>query len=141
MAAAKELPACPVETTLTLISDKWKVLILRDLLPGTKRFGELKRSVGNVSQKVLTAQLRQMEESGLLLRTVYPEVPPPCRIFPYRAWLQPEARFGRHVGLGRKLQAEKLIINRKEAVLASFLRFLSHFMASEGQVRYFAAVP
>ncbi len=73
---AKELPACPVETTLTLISDKWKVLILRDLMPGTKRFGELRRSVGNVSQKVLTAQLRQMEDSGLLVRTVYPEVPP-----------------------------------------------------------------
>lgn len=65
-----------METTLTLISDKWKVLILRDLLPGTKRFGELKKSVGNVSQKVLTAQLRQMEDSGLLTRTVYPEVPP-----------------------------------------------------------------
>lgn len=75
-AAANGLPACPVETTLTLISDKWKVLILRDLLPGTKRFGELKKSVGNVSQKVLTAQLRQMEGSGLLVRTVYPEVPP-----------------------------------------------------------------
>ena len=76
MAAAKELPACPVETTLTLISDKWKVLILRDLMPGTKRFGELRKSIGTVSQKVLTAQLRQMEESGLLTRTVYPEVPP-----------------------------------------------------------------
>ena len=75
-AAEKQLPACPVETTLTLISDKWKVLILRDLMPGTKRFGELRRSVGQVSQKVLTAQLRQMEESGLLTRTVYPEVPP-----------------------------------------------------------------
>ena len=73
---SKELPACPVETTLTLIGDKWKVLILRDLLPGTKRFGELKKSIGNVSQKVLTAQLRSMEESGLLTRTVYPEVPP-----------------------------------------------------------------
>ena len=70
------LPACPVETTLTLISDKWKVLILRDLLSGTKRFSELKRSIGSVSQKVLTAQLRQMEASGLLSRTVYPEVPP-----------------------------------------------------------------
>ena len=57
-----ELPACPVETTLSLIGDKWKVLILRDLMPGTKRFGELKKSVGNVSQKVLTAQLRAMEE-------------------------------------------------------------------------------
>lgn len=75
-AAVKELPACPVETTLMLISDKWKVLILRDLMPGTKRFGELKKSIGSVSQKVLTAQLRQMEESGLVIRTVYPEVPP-----------------------------------------------------------------
>ena len=69
-------PACPVETTLTLISDKWKVLILRDLMPGTKRFGELKKSIGTVTQKVLTAQLRQMEASGLLIRTVYAEVPP-----------------------------------------------------------------
>ena len=70
------LPACPVETTLMLISDRWKVLIIRDLLDGTKRFGELKRSVGNISQKVLTANLRAMEESGLLTRKVYPEVPP-----------------------------------------------------------------
>ena len=74
--AKKELPACPVETTLTLIGDKWKVLILRDLMPGTKRFGELKKSLGNVSQKVLTAQLRTMEESGLVNRKVYAEVPP-----------------------------------------------------------------
>ena len=74
--AKKELPACPVETTLTLIGDKWKVLILRDLMPGTKRFGELKKSVGNVSQKVLTAQLRTMEESGLVNHKVYAEVPP-----------------------------------------------------------------
>lgn len=72
----KELPACPVETTLTLIGDKWKVLIIRDLLPGTKRFGELRKSVGNVSQKVLTAQLRDMEQSGLVNRKVYAEVPP-----------------------------------------------------------------
>ena len=70
------LPACPVETTLTLISDKWKVLILRDLLTGKKRFGELKKSLGGVSQTVLTSQLRQMEASGLLTRTVYAEVPP-----------------------------------------------------------------
>lgn len=72
----KELPACPVETTLTLIGDKWKVLILRDLLPGTKRFGELRKSIGTVSQKVLTAQLRDMENSGLVNRKVYAEVPP-----------------------------------------------------------------
>ena len=70
------LPACPVETTLTLIGSKWKVLILRDLLPGKKRFGELKKSIGSVSQKVLTAQLREMEADGLVIRTVYPEVPP-----------------------------------------------------------------
>ena len=70
------LPACPVETTLMLIGDKWKVLILRDLMPGTKRFGELKKSIGSVSQKVLTAQLRDMEEKGLLTRKVYAEVPP-----------------------------------------------------------------
>ena len=74
--AKNELSACPVETTLTLIGDKWKVLILRDLMPGTKRFGELKKSIGAVSQKVLTAQLRAMEESGLVHREVYAEVPP-----------------------------------------------------------------
>ena len=68
---AKDLPACPVETTLMLIGDKWKVLILRDLMPGTKRFGELKKSIGHVSQKVLTAQLRDMEASDLVNRKVY----------------------------------------------------------------------
>lgn len=72
----KELPACPVETTLTLIGDKWKVLILRDLMSGTKRFGELKKSIGTVSQKALTAQLRDMEANGLVHRDVYAEVPP-----------------------------------------------------------------
>lgn len=72
----KELPACPVEVTLQLIGDRWKVLILRELLEGTKRFGELKKSVGNISQKVLTQNLRGMEEAGLLTRKVYPEVPP-----------------------------------------------------------------
>ena len=71
-----DLPACPVETTLTLIGDKWKVLILRDLIPGKKRFGELKKSIGKVSQKVLTAQLRSMKKSGLVHRKVYAEVPP-----------------------------------------------------------------
>ena len=76
MDAEKKLPECPVEITLQLIGDKWKVLILRDLLPGTKRFGELNKSIGNVSQKVLTAQLRDMERNGLVTRKVYPEVPP-----------------------------------------------------------------
>lgn len=65
-----------METTLTLIGDKWKVLVLRDLMPGTKRFGELRKSVGDVSQKVLAAQLRDMEKSGLVHQEVYAEVPP-----------------------------------------------------------------
>ena len=72
----KELPLCPVETTLLLIGDKWKVLILRDLINGTKRFGELKKSINDISQKVLTQQLRAMEEDGLVERKVYAEVPP-----------------------------------------------------------------
>lgn len=72
----KELPACPVETTLLLISNKWKILIIRDLSDGTKRFGELKKSINNISQKVLTSNLREMEENELLTRKVYPEVPP-----------------------------------------------------------------
>lgn len=71
-----ELPPCPVETTLLVIGDKWKVLILRELLGGTKRFGQLRKGIGSVSQKVLTAQLRAMEEDGLLTRHVYAEVPP-----------------------------------------------------------------
>ena len=76
MQPIKEWPACPVETTLMLIGDKWKILILRDLLTVTKRFGELKKSIGHVSQKVLTAQLRDMEANGLVHRKVYAEVPP-----------------------------------------------------------------
>ena len=72
----KDLPACPVELTLLLISNKWKVLIIRDLLDGTKRFSELKKSINNISQKVLTSNLREMEENDLLTRKVYPEVPP-----------------------------------------------------------------
>lgn len=76
MADKKELPACPVETTLTLIGNKWKVLILRDLISGTKRFGELQRSIGKISQKVPTSNLREMEADALVERKVYAEVPP-----------------------------------------------------------------
>ena len=72
----KDLPPCPVELTLLLISNKWKILIIRDLLEGTKRFSELKKSITNISQKVLTSNLREMEENELLTRKVYPEVPP-----------------------------------------------------------------
>lgn len=73
---AKELPACPVEITMGLIGDKWKVLIIRDLLTGTKRFGELKKSLNGITQKVLTNNLREMKSSGLVNRKVYAEVPP-----------------------------------------------------------------
>ena len=76
MPDVESLPACPVETTLRLIGNKWKVLILRDLMGGTRRFGELKHSIGSVSQKVLTQQLRAMEADGLVHREVYAEVPP-----------------------------------------------------------------
>lgn len=76
MDATKKIPECPVEMTLQLIGDKWKVLILRDLMTGTKRFSELMRSVTGISQKVLTSNLRKMETDGLLIRTIYPEVPP-----------------------------------------------------------------
>lgn len=72
----KKFPDCPVEITLHLIGTKWKVLIIRDLLTGTKRFGELKKSLNNITQKVLTQNLREMEENGLVTRKVYPEVPP-----------------------------------------------------------------
>jgi DNA-binding HxlR family transcriptional regulator len=72
-----ELPACPVETTLSVIRSKWQVLILRDLMAnGTMRFKELQRSIGKVSQKVLTDNLRAMEDYGIVHREVFAEVPP-----------------------------------------------------------------
>ncbi len=67
---------CPVEITLALLGNKWKVLILRELFKGTRRFGELSRGVPNISQKMLTQQLRQMEQDSLVSRKIYPEVPP-----------------------------------------------------------------
>ena len=69
-----QMPACPVETTLLLISNRWKVLIIRELLTGTKRFGELKKSIGHISQKVLTSNLRDMEANGLVKRDVFAEL-------------------------------------------------------------------
>lgn len=71
-----ELPTCPVETALMLMGDRWKLLIVRELLTGTKRFGELKKSLNGISQKVLTQHLRIMEENQLVHRKVYAEVPP-----------------------------------------------------------------
>ena len=67
---------CPVEITLSLLGNKWKVLILKELLDGMKRFGELGRAISGISQKMLTQQLRQMEKDGIINRKVYPEVPP-----------------------------------------------------------------
>ena len=72
----QELSICPVEITMGLIGDKWKILIIRDLLTGTKRFGELRKSLTGISQKVLTNNLRDMEKSGLVHREVFAEVPP-----------------------------------------------------------------
>ena len=76
MLTKQELPPCPVATTVGLIGNKWKLLIIRDLLTGTKRFGELRKSVTGISQKVLTDNLRSLEEDGLLTRKVYAEIPP-----------------------------------------------------------------
>lgn len=73
---SKDLPKCPIETTLKMLGCKWKVLIIRELLTGTKRFGELKKAVTGITQKVLTSKLREMEELGLLEREVYPQIPP-----------------------------------------------------------------
>lgn len=76
MKTKAELPECPVATTVTLIESKWKLLIIRNLLSRPWRFNELKKDLDGISQKVLTDSLRSMEEDGLILRTVYPEVPP-----------------------------------------------------------------
>jgi DNA-binding HxlR family transcriptional regulator len=72
----EEMPACPVATTVQLIGSKWKLLIMRNLLAGTQRFGELKKTIPGISQKVLTDSLRSMEEDGIINRKVYAEVPP-----------------------------------------------------------------
>ena len=90
----KELPACPVETTLMLIGNKWKVLILRDLMPGTKRFGELQRSVGHVSQKVLTAQSAGDGGPGACAAHRLPRGAAPDGIQPDHPWPQPQTHPG-----------------------------------------------
>ena len=76
MKTKEELPECPVATTVSLIGNKWKLLILRNLLVRPWRFNELHRNLEGISQKVLTESLRQMEADGIVTRTVYPEVPP-----------------------------------------------------------------
>ncbi|MCD8353806.1 MAG: helix-turn-helix transcriptional regulator [Clostridiales bacterium] len=76
MKTKDELPDCPVATTVSLIGSKWKLLILRNLLIRPWRFNELRRDLEGISQKVLTDSLRSMEEDGIVIRTVYAEVPP-----------------------------------------------------------------
>lgn len=76
MVKKDELPACPVATTVQLIGNKWKLLIMRNLLIRPWRFNELQKSLEGISQKVLTDSLRSMENDGIVIRTVYPEVPP-----------------------------------------------------------------
>lgn len=76
MIKKENLPECPVATTVQLIGSKWKLLILRDLMTGKKRYNELRKSLDGISQKVLTATLKSMVEDGIVIRTAYPEVPP-----------------------------------------------------------------
>lgn len=76
MKTKAELPECPVATTVSVIGSKWKLLIMRNLLARPWRFNELKKDLDGISQKVLTDSLRSMEEDGIIMRTVYPEVPP-----------------------------------------------------------------
>ncbi len=71
-----EITKCPIEITLSLINGKWKLLLIRELLGGGKRFGVLQKSVGPISAKILTQQLREMENDGLIERKVFPELPP-----------------------------------------------------------------
>ena len=72
---AKELPACPTEAALDLFGEKWKLMILKGLMEGTRRSGELLRDVPGASRKMLTNNLREMEEDGLLTREIFAEVP------------------------------------------------------------------
>ena len=76
MLTKEELPVCPVATTVRLIGNKWKLLILRNLLAGPNRFGELRKTIPGISQKVLTDNLRSMEQDGIVIRTAYAEMPP-----------------------------------------------------------------
>ena len=76
MLTKEEMPACPVATTVALIGSKWKLLIVRTLRARPWRFNELRRDLEGISQKVLTDSLRYLEEDGIVIRTVYPEVPP-----------------------------------------------------------------
>lgn len=76
MLTKQELPECPVATTVQLIGNKWKLLIIRNLLAAPQRFTELKREINGISQKVLTDNLRAMESDGIVSREIFAEIPP-----------------------------------------------------------------
>lgn len=76
MLTKNELPECPVATVVELIGNKWKLLIIRNLLSGTARFNELKKGIPGISQKVLSENLKSLESDGLIQRKVFAEVPP-----------------------------------------------------------------
>ena len=76
MLTKNELPECPVATTVQIIGNKWKILIIRNLLSAPQRFSEIKKTIPGISQKVLTDNLRALESDGLLVREVFAEVPP-----------------------------------------------------------------
>lgn len=112
MKTKEELPDCPVATTVRLIGNKWKLLIIRDLLEGAQRFNELHRSLDGISQKVLTDSLRSMENDGIIIRTVYPEVPPRVEyaLSPLGETMRPVLDAMKEWGEGYK---EKIINSRK----------------------------
>ena len=76
MLTKEELPPCPVATTLMLIGNKWKIFIIQQLMDKSLRFGELRRAIPGISEKVLADNLRAMEDDRLITRTVFPEIPP-----------------------------------------------------------------
>lgn len=72
----RAMEVCPVEVGVSVVGGTWKLTIIKHLLEGTQRFGELGRLIPLVNRKTLTRQLRELEEDGIVIRTVYPEVPP-----------------------------------------------------------------
>ena len=106
MMTKEEMPACPVATTVALIGSKWKLLIIRNLRQRPWRFNELKKDLQGVSQKVLTDSLRSLEEDGVIVRTVYPEVPPRVGVRPQRPGQLHAPHPGLHGAVGEGLSKD-----------------------------------